>query len=440
MNEKEANIWKIAGAYRTFVLADNIVPATIRMVFSKYLIDNYLYAETREEMMFYADAQKTISSADAFSYINSLQPIMDMIDDKLLLHGLLKDIPHQMADDIFGGYNKRKNFDSDSSSNGFMQVLSTLDFTEDKNKLINELREFIYSSMENVGRRGGENVTNRSVSSLVAKLLNVDKEDTYMDFACGYGLSTCEIVQEEIIKSYLSDINQESVQIAAIMLIIQEKNVRRTVFEVINGLDKQDVNYQVSKMFVDFPLNAKIDRDQYGTSDGNLAAINKTIDHLKEDGRAVVTCPSGLLFKETKEIIGFRKQLIEQNLVEAIISLPSLVYGAIVNVNLMILSKAFKKDIIVIDASNNNYFQFSNNARSSKTELSVEGINKIANIIKSHEEIQGISKVVSGEDLLKKNTFVPASFIDIPKKKSVISVDEINTRLNELYNELYKHK
>ena len=142
MNTKEANIWKIASVYRSFVLSDNIVPATIRMVFSKYLIDNYLYAETKEEMMLYADAQKAISSGDAISYINSLQPIMDMIDEKLQLHDLLKSIPHQMADDIFGGYNKKKTFDSTASSIAFMQTLGGLDFTENEIRLIDEIIEF----------------------------------------------------------------------------------------------------------------------------------------------------------------------------------------------------------------------------------------------------------------------------------------------------------
>lgn len=436
MNTKEANIWKIASVYRSFVLSDNIVPATIRMVFSKYLIDNYLYAETKEEMMLYADAQKAISSGDAINYINSLQPIMDMIDEKLQLHDLLKSIPHQMADDIFGGYNKKKTFDSTASSIAFMQTLGGLDFTENETRLIDEIIEFIYTSMERTARKGGESVTNRSINVLAAELLNIDKEDTYMDFACGYGLSTCEILRKEIEKAYLADINFESVQIAAILSIIQQENTSRTTFEVANGLDKSESDFKATKMFVDFPLGVRINRERYGTSDGNLAAIDKVVDCMATGGKAVVTCPSGLLFRETKEHTNFRKQLVEQNLVKAIVSLPALVYGAAANINLLILSKTKKEDVIVIDASSNRYYQFSNNARSTKTELTAEGINKIVSIINERQEIPGISKIVSDKELLKKNTFVPASVIDIPKKKTDISVEEINNRLNELYKKL----
>lgn len=436
MNIKEANIWKIASCYRSFVLSDDIVPATIRMVFSKYSVDNYLFAETKEEMTFYADAQKAISSGDAIAYINTLNPIMNMIDKKTNSNWLLKDIPLQITDDIFGGYNKKKTYDAGAASKAFMQIISSIDFTENEYPLFDELLEFIYSTAERTGKRSGEYVTNSSVNKLAKVLLKVDANDVYKDFACGYGLSSFEIICDDVKKAYLSDINHESVQIALMLSIIRNKCVDKFVFKVINALNTYEENPDATKVFVDFPLNIKCNKDQYGTTDGNILAMSKVVENLKENGKAVITCPSGLLFKETKEVTEFRKRLIEQGVVEAVVTLPQLMYGASVNVNMLVLSKRNNRDVVVVDASNNKHFQFSNNARSNKTELTSEGIKKIVEIINKKEEIIGLSKIISGKKMIDRKTFVPASYLDLPKKNLPISSREINEKLNDLYSRL----
>ena len=436
MNIKEARIWQIASTYRSFVLGDDIVPATIRMVFSKYLVDNYLFAESAEDMKFYADAQKAISSGDAFAYINSIQPIVEMVGMRIHSGDLLKDLPHQMADDLFGGYNKRKTFDSGAASRAFMDIIRIADFSQNDMSLFDGLTEFIYSSMERVGKRGGESVTSRSINKLAARILKVNENDSYKDFACGYGLSSYEIITESLKRGYLSDINQENIQIALILAIIQNKNNEKLSFEVANVFNRDERNTPVTKLFVDFPYNLKIEKFQYGTSDGNVVAISKIIDSLEQGGTAVFTCPSGMLFKETKEVVECRKKLAEQGLIEAVITLPPLSYSTSINTNLLVLSKKENKNVVVIDASDNKYFQFSNNARSSKSELTKEGIERIIEIYNNKQEFPGISKVVVNSELIEKNTFVPASHIDVPKRKAPISSEEIYNRLNELYDKL----
>ena len=438
MNSKEKNIWEIAARYRGFVLSENITQATIRTVFSKYLVDNYLYASTKEEMMLYADAQKAIASLDAMAFIETLQPIMQMIDIKLQTAPLLSDIPYQIKDDILGSSGKKYR-GLDDPSDRFMQILRNMDFTDNEDNLYDALADFIYSSAEKGSRRGADSVTNRSLVSLAAKLLDAGKTDTYLDFACGYGLSSFEIIKDEEIGAVLTDANQENVQIALILSIIKQRKTQAVHIVVADPL-AADKFGSFSRIFVDFPLGARIDREVYGTSDGNLLAIKRVIESLGQDGRAVVTCPSGLLFKESKEVMEFRKELVDQKLIEAVVSLPALMYGSTVNVNILILSKKNNTDVVMVDASSNSCWQFSNNVRSRNTELTEEGISKIVEIIHNHEEIEGVSKTVEGKVLLEKNTFVPASFIDVPKKKQMLSSTEIQDRLSELYNKLQEQR
>lgn len=439
-NKYTSIFWNLANAYRGIMMPETLTPAVIRLVFIKYVTDNYLFAESRDEMVHYADMQKCIASRDVNGFLNSVMPILEMIDKKVGTDGILVNSYSSYSNDLVGGFYKKKTFSSETSER-IIAVLSDSDFSEQEEEcgsVFEALKDYVYSSMIRSGRYGAENITNTSVSKLVNRLLDVQETDSYMDFACGYGLSSLEIAGEKSKQLLLSDINDECVQITTMLLIIQGDSIKKASITCQNVFDSNDAIQKATKAFVDFPLACRIDRNKYLYSDGVILAAHKLIDSLQEGGRAIITTAASLLFRTNKETKDFRKYLLDNSLLEAVITLPPVIPGSTVNVSLLVLSKNNNKSILLMDTSSNTAFQFSNNARTFNTELIDSGIEKIAEVFTKKEEISGISKIVEMTEIMEKNTLVPMAYITAPKVGTQISSEEIRNKLDDLYKKLYE--
>lgn len=444
MENKYSNIlWNISNAYRGVMMTEALTPAVVRLVFIKYVTDNYIYADSKEEMLNYANVQKYIASKDVDGLVNAIMPVLESIDKKIEANGILTNAFASYSNDLLGGFNKKKAF-SNETSERIISVLGSIDLTEDdenKGLLFDALTEFVSDSLSRSGRYGAVNTTSDSMTRLVKSILEVNEDDTFMDFACGYGLSSFDITQGRGTHLYLSDINEECVQMAVMLSIIHGELAEKTFFSNENVFDKLETNTLVSKAFIDFPLSYKVDRQKYGYSDGTILAAHRLIDSLKEGGRGIMTCASNLLFKTNKETNEFRKYLLENHFLEAVVTLPPIVPGVSVNINILVLSKTDNKDVVFIDTRSNDIIQFSNNARNVNTELLDPGISKIAEVIKNKEELLGVSTFVGVEEIIKKNTLVPQAFIVYPKTSNSLSSQELNKKINTLYDQLFKaHK
>ena len=432
-------IWALSDLLRSVFALDKATPAVIRLVFIKYAADNYLYAESKEEMRLYADLQKSIAGRNVQEFVDSSSAVLDMIDRKIHANEVLaraySAYPHDLLMGVFKKSNNRSTF-----TEQILSELSTYDLSEsDENagQLYDALKVYVYRSLSIAGKYGS-NGTNESLNSLAKKVLNVKENDTFMDFACGYGLSALEITNGNAEHLYLSDIDEENLQIAIMISIIQGKAVEKTTFKLENIYKREETPHLVSKAFTDFPLAPRLDKTEYPYSDGTIFAIHRLVESLDENGRSMITVHPGLLYKTNKETNEFRDYLIENGLLEAIVTLPPIIAGTTVNLCLLVLSKKKNTDVLFVDASNNDIIQFSNNARSAKSDLLDTGVDKLAEIILEKEEIMGVSKRVSNAEVQSKNTFVPASFIETPKPTNAISSKEINDKLNDLYEQLFK--
>ena len=440
MEDLKNYIWTIADAYRGITHAGNIIPAIIRFIFAKYAVDNYLFAVDVEDMKEYADIQRSMSFRSeeaAHRFVEALHPILEKIDRHIGVDGLLSRAHSYYYDDILGTYNKKKTYSS-SSASMILDLFGSMDFRDvSGDELINSLKACIYSYANTAGRYGGEYITSDSLNRLAKKLLQVSDNETIRDFACGFGLSGLSVVEGTDSKLILSDIREENIQLSIMLNVIAGRY--NTKYEVGNSLYRKEEEELADALYTDFPLNIKLspeDRDIYHTNSGNIAAIRRTIELLKDGGRAFITCPGSVLFGSSRDAVSLRMDLTISGILKAVVTLPTLIYGASVNVNVLLLSKMINKSVTFINASTNDVYQFSNKARGSDVELTDDGIARICSIINEKQDIVGVSKNIDTYILAKGKSLVPTTYIEQPTKEDNISIREIEDELATLYEVL----
>lgn len=129
-------------------------------------------------------------------------------------------------------------------------------------------------------------------------------------------------------------------------------------------------------------------------SKADYAFLLHDLYHLKPDGIMTIVLPHGVLFRGGEEG-NIRKNLIEQNNIDAIIGLPAnIFFGTGIPTIVMVLrQKRENTDVLIIDASKG----FTKEGKNNK--LRACDIRKIVDTIKSRKDIEKYSKVVSLKDI-----------------------------------------
>lgn len=126
----------------------------------------------------------------------------------------------------------------------------------------------------------------------------------------------------------------------------------------------------------------------------DFAFLLHDLYHLKPDGIMTIVLPHGVLFRggEEGEI---RKQLIEQNHIDAIIGLPSNIFfgTGIPTVILVLKQKRENNDVLIVDASKHYVKEGKNN------KLQASDIKRIVDAVINRDSIEKFSQVVSKQTL-----------------------------------------
>lgn len=137
--------------------------------------------------------------------------------------------------------------------------------------------------------------------------------------------------------------------------------------------------------------------DRYGyapKSKADYAFLLHDLYHLKADGIMTIVLPHGVLFRggEEGEI---RRNLIENNNIDAIIGLPAnIFFGTGIPTIIMVLKKKRENtDVLIVDASKGFIKEGKNN------KLRVSDIKRIADTFTKRECIHKFSRVVSREEI-----------------------------------------
>lgn len=256
-------------------------------------------------------------------------------------------------------------------------------------------------------------ISPKSVKELLAKLFDFNECMSIADITAG----TCSILAEVVNECYYNELDINSIKLYG-----QEINFKIAIIGKLNLLlhgvknpnviikdslkesilaEKDNItafDVILSNLPLGLNWNANeigyIDEFKYDYSNKMFADwlfIQRGIAALAEKGRAAFVVSKGTLTRNSE--MSIRKNILEDDLIEAVISLPSNLYGSktmpieilIINTNKELTKK---NKILFIDASK-EYYQ----KERGKNDLTKEHINKILNVYYKWSETNNYSKI-----------------------------------------------
>ncbi len=377
------------------------------------------------------------------------------------------------------GANINKAFESLEEANTKLEgVLATIDFNDkerlpdvvldkllshfDKYRLRNcdlenpdmlgEAYEYLIAQFaDDAGKKGGEFYTPRQVVKLLVKILKPKEGSRVYDPTCGSG--------GMLIESARAVSNTRDIS-----LFGQERNLNTWAIckmnMLLHGLDSQIVRgdtIREPKLLIDGQLmqfdavianppfslsewgidEAKSDgygRFRYGIppkSYGDLAFVQHMLASTNTSGRVGVVMPHGVLFRGSAEG-KIRQGLLKDNLIEAVIGLPSaLFYGTGIPACILVLNKVKKDDKVLFIDGSNDYEEGKN-----QNKLRVDDIDKISKTFETRANVEKYAQLVSLEEI-EKNDFNLniARYVDTSEEEEVIDIGEALADLKKLETE-----
>ena len=255
-----------------------------------------------------------------------------------------------------------------------IQILDLLSiYHVDNEKLKTEIVTHVFDYMlRKVYKPNGIEVTPVSIIHLINKICKIKNGDRIYDPNSNFG----EMLTQLMIEQKMKNGSQES-----ITLLCQERsNKNRNIgimYSTIHDVKINFGNYAVDAITDDLhknkfmnltisnllfshqhcDINKKDSRWKFGvprTNGSDSAYISHCFSKLAKDGKAVLVLGCGFLNSKFKSDSKIRKNLIEANCVECVISLPRHLFKTTsISVCILILSNNRKKDkrILLIDAS-----------------------------------------------------------------------------------------
>ena len=254
--------------------------------------------------------------------------------------------------------------------------------------------------------------TPESLALLSKELLTNTSFETLYDPAIGSGSLAYEVSQaHQDVLIYGQEINRQALNQCRMLLtltgrihelaylkeghtLIDPKHVEGTTLQKFDCIVCQPPfglkDWRMEQVMAD----VRFHRGVPPRSSADFAFITQVVESLNETGKAVMIVPSGVLFRESREG-DIRKQLIEENLVETVISLPgNMLYGTALPVNIVIFNKQKKtNDIFFMNATS-----FVEKNRTLNT-LSEQSIKEIGQLYHTRKERAEVSKLVSLEQV-----------------------------------------
>jgi type I restriction enzyme M protein len=313
------------------------------------------------------------------------------------------------------------------------------------------------------GKKGGEFYTPREVEKIIVSILKPHEKDHIYDPTVGSGGFLLEAYD------YLKQKSGEKIA-KTLYLYGQEQNLATFAIAKINmflhGLDSADIrrgdtlanpqflNQQGGLQTFDIvvanpPYSIKdweweAFKTKFGRLEGYDAPPDKNADYafvlhiiksMNQNGRAGIVLPHGVLFRGGAEG-RIREQILKNDLVEAIIALPSkLFYGTGIPAAIIILNKNKdtheKNKVLVIDGEK-DYLEGKN-----QNSLRPQDINKIVKAYNNYEDTEKYSRVVDMKEIEENGYNLNIrQYIDSSEVEEVIDVKTVRAEIKELKKDL----
>ena len=471
-------VWKACDTFRGKMDSSQYKDYVLTMLFVKYLSD--FYREKLEELKAkHGDNQDRIQKSLSrekfkldekctFEYLlkqkevenlgEEINKILERIeeDNKEKLEGVFRNV--DFNSETMLGRTKERN-----------KILKHLleDFSDTRldlrpsmlsgNDVIGDSYEYLISHFAgDAGKKGGEFFTPSAVSTLLAKLVEASESDRIYDPTCGSGsllIKASKEVGNNNFRLYGQESNGTTVSLAKMNMFLHDINdaviewgdtIGNPLHLENEHLMKFDVvvanpPFSLDKWGADNASEDKYKRFERGVppkSKGDYAFLLHMISSLNEHGRMGVVLPHGVLFRGASEG-KIRKQLIDENLLDTVIGLPSnLFFGTSIPACIMVFNKQ-KRDtnVLFIDASR----EF--NKEKNQNSLNDEHIQKILNTYKNKKELDKYSHKATLKEIQENdyNLNIPR-YVDTFEEEQIVDIEATKQNIANIENELIEVK
>lgn len=214
----------------------------------------------------------------------------------------------------------------------------------------------------------GDFYTPQNIAQCLAAFLEPVQGTAY-DPCCGSGslLLAIQKCSKQNLKLYGQTQDETSYLLSQMNLILHGGNVNLGNAAASTLSDDQQKNRKFDYIIANPPFNSSNwwdyatsfhdDRWRFGVpprSNANFAWLQHILSHLQPNGRAAVILPNGTLTTQTHRESGIRKSIIQNKLIEAVITLPpGLFYSTKVPCCIWLLANSDSKngDILFINAT-----------------------------------------------------------------------------------------
>jgi len=317
------------------------------------------------------------------------------------------------------------------------------------------------------GKKGGEFYTPAEVSEVLAQLVKPQENDRIYDPTCGSGSLLIKVAKQvpngkvaiygqerngathslALMNMYLHGIDDAKIEwgdTLANPLHLDDGKLMKFQAIVANppfSLDKWAMGFAgEGTNDKKFKMDASLDphrRFEWGvppSSKGDYAFVQHMLYSLAENGRMATILPHGVLFRGSSEG-KIRKQIIDMNLLDAVIGLPEgLFFGTGIPACIMVFKKDRKRnDVLFIDASGEGNYEKGKN----QNKLRSQDIEKIVETYEKWQEIDKYSYEATIEEI-KENEYnlnIPR-YVDTFEEEDPVNMNAVKEEIVNIKKEL----
>jgi type I restriction enzyme M protein len=311
------------------------------------------------------------------------------------------------------------------------------------------------------GKKAGEFYTPSEVSTLLAKLVRPKAGDRIVDPTGGSGSLLIRVSKEvtdddgkpsKNFSLFGQESNGSTWALCRMNMFLHEQDAARIEWcdtitnpKLVEGDSLMKFNvvvanppFSLDKWGADFASHDPHDRFRRGIppkSKGDYAFITHMVEiALADDGRIGVIVPHGVLFRGGSEGL-IRQKLIEENLLEAVIGLPTnLFFGTGIPAAIMLFRKGrTTTDVLFIDASRD----FADEKKQNR--LRPEDIEKIVGTYQKFKSVPKYAHRAKRKEIVENdfNLNIPR-YVDTSEEEAEIDIAALQTEIDGLEAELAK--
>ena len=323
----------------------------------------------------------------------------------------------------------------DSIVNELCNKLLKLKKDAEYEEFLNNL-EYVLMSLSCMGGRVNRNREIMGLSPTlinnISNILGVKDEHTFADLASGYGISTLFILRESNANTILRDNAKDTLVLSEMLLIAAGKNISNTkVADIFDGNTDEDI--KADRIFIDPPFRTTYEGDNITSIDGIelkdawVASIMKSVKALNDDGMAIIAVPAIVLHGVQNGLKEVRQYLLDNHLLQAVISLPRAWRNSSTPTHLLVISKRNNTSTRFVNLiSNDDRDRIYDSKRRPM-------INTILTVEQNQENEKYLKDVEYSD--ISADSFIAGVYISYCETKDYRK-DDIERKLDELYSEL----